>query len=202
MGTEPHSSRGPSPSAIGRQTGQQNAGGRTSGAASGRPSPLQRVGSQTPPCGRSCANSPSALGYEFVAQHALERVGGLRDRAAQGNAGTGREGRRGAMADSCETIATPRAYTGRTSRSRRMPLTVMVLRFAPPSFMAHRRGRGRVRVWVSCALSARSRAHRPAGGHGDGCGSQRAMVSPSVRRSAPAEVRQPDVLPRDSSGLT
>ena len=50
--------------------------------------------------------------------------------------------------------------TSRISRapSVEMPATVRARRFAPPSLTAHRRERGRVRVWGRYALSGRSRA--------------------------------------------
>ena len=66
--------------------------------------------------------SPSPLAYWFVAGHALERDCGLRDRAAQGKARTWREGWPGAIADELRDHATPHAYTGRASRSRRARL--------------------------------------------------------------------------------
>jgi hypothetical protein len=129
MGTDPHSSRGPRPSAIGRQIGQRNAGGRTSGAGVRRP--RAATASRTEELASAGAGrhrlavgfartSPSALGYEFVAEHALERVRGLRDRAAQGKARTRREGWPGAIADQLRDHCDPaRVYRSRVAQPAR-----------------------------------------------------------------------------------
>ena len=161
-------SRGPRPSAMARQIGQRNAGGRTSGAGVRRP-----------------RAAPASRTEELAAGPVPSQT-------------------------SCETIATPHAYTGRASRSRRARLrspvrASMISRFGEPDDLAWRWGSlgalDEALSGVRSALSGRSRAHRPAGGHSDGGGPQRAVLLAVPRRLARAEVRQPEVLPRDSSGL-
>ena len=92
MGTDPHSSLCPRPPAIGRQIGQQNPRGRTSGTGVKRP-----------------VAAPASRTEELASGVQRNTVlrWGLRELA---------------VSTSCETIATPHAYTGRASRSRRARL--------------------------------------------------------------------------------
>ena len=127
----PNSSRGPRPSAIARQIGQRNAGGRTSGAGVRRPraAPASRteelasagagrhrlaVGFGEPRRQRWLTSSSRNMPSSATVASAIAR---RRARPARGvKAGPV------PSQTSCETIATPHAYTGRASRSRRARL--------------------------------------------------------------------------------
>ena len=128
MGTDPHSSRGltgPRPSAIARQIGQRNAGGRRAVQASSGPSPLQRAdrGARV----RGCNETPSGR-WDYARTRCQRCVTtasrGTRPRArwwhprsrGAGNARTGREGWAGAIADQLRDHCHPaRVYRSRVA---------------------------------------------------------------------------------------
>ena len=187
MGTDPQFLTRPRTMAIARGSGTRAAGRAM--PPSGGPAPPQRVGPmssrpryrQTPPRARVFAHLAVSVGFLVVAEHALERDCGLRDRAAQGKARTRREGGPGAIADEFARPLPPRT---RIPVARRAAQTIPLgdgVRSAPStrrSSASARRSRRRrstswraqgVHVTAQRAVAARQVLveHTPADRHAD-----------------------------------
>ena len=178
MGTDPHSSLCPSPPAIGRQIGQQNPRGRTSGT--GVKQPVAAPASRTEELASGSATKHRlAVGFARTrCQRCVTTASrGTRPRArwwyprATRDACTGREGWAGAMHAGSRRCAR-HASTGSVSRSRRARLG------------------SRARIGTRASGARRSRLAMGSLGALDGRSSARARRS-RLRRSTSSRAREP-----------